>query len=164
VFNALQKTGAYGFVRVCRQKDALWVSDCPRRTKDLSAAEQALAALEVRARLDEENRLWYLDLTERKWREMLQGLSFEMPCLPDDERLHPVFALCRLWLLHPHQEMALEPVRAVWKWMNKPEDCKEIRMLHEEAACALRQGKPAGYEAGKLLALWLEEKRRESRK
>lgn len=162
VFNALQKNGARGFVRICTQDDALWVSDCPRRTRDLSAAEMTLAGLGVKAWLDRESGLWYLDLTEQAWTEMLDSLPECLPELPEDERLHSACALCRLWLLHPHREKALTQARCVWKRINESDDkiLTAVRTLHEEAACALREGRPAGYEAGKILALWLEEKRK----
>ena len=166
VFDVLQKKGARGFVRVCTQNDALWVSDCPRRTEDLSEAEKELSRLGICTRLDDEAGLWYLDLTDAAWTYMLNEISDEMPPLPEDECLHPAYALCRLWLLHADAEKALVEARTIWKFMNGPEEkmLAAIPLLHEAAACALREGRAVGYEAGKLLAGWLREKQEECRK
>ena len=166
IFDALRRNGARGFVRICTQNDALWVSDCPRRTPDLSEVEKELAALGVSARLDVTGRLWYLDLTESAWAEMLDRLPAELPNMPQNEKLHPAYALCRLWLLHPHREKALAQVRTMWKWMNAPDGqlLAAVQSMHEEASCALREGRPCGYEAGRLLAFWLEEQRKGLRK
>ena len=166
VFETLQKKGARGFVRVCIQNDALWVSDCPRRTADLSEAEKELSRLGICTRLDAEAGLWYLDLTDDAWADMLNELPDEIPPLPENECLHPAYALCRLWLLHPDAEKGLFEARMIWKLMNGPEEkmLAAIPLLHETAACALREGKAVGYEAGKLLAGWLREKQEECRK
>lgn len=149
------------FVRVCDDDSALWVSDLPRRTTDCEGLADMLRAAGFKARLDEASRLWYVDWTEERWQEMLNGLPTECPLLPAQNCYHEAYALCRLWLLHPAGRTTenLPMIRRVLKLTADTQQklLRSVRALHGEAAANLRTGKAPAYDAGRILAAWLNE-------
>ncbi len=149
------------FVRVCDHDTALWVSDLPRRQADCTKTEKRLRQAGFTVRLDEESCLWYVDWTEEQWRAVLSGLPGELPALPDDEAYHEIYALCRLYLLHPSGLEAehLPVLRKTIKItaMQPGKRLGAVRSLHEEAASRLREGKSIACAAGLVLAAWLRE-------
>lgn len=140
-----------GFLRIDRSDEALWVSDYPRRYADTQSVEEQLRKLGIVCVLDEKTKLWHLDWIEEKWNELICSLPETPPELPEDEHLHPAYALCRFALLHPGKRTreSLRMLRAVLK------ETKTIRQLHEEAVRTYREGQPIAYEAGRLLAAQL---------
>ena len=158
---ALMPADVRCFVRVCDRDDALWVSDLPRRLADCSEAEKRLKREGFAVRLDADSRLWYVDWSRERWQQMLEGLSNEMPSLPSQEAYHEVYALCRLYLLHPSGLEAehLPAVRRAIKLTaaQQGQGLRAVRSLHEEAARQLREGKNIAHAAGLVLAAWLNE-------
>lgn len=140
-----------GFLRLDRSDDALWVSDYPRRNADTSRMVEQLNAFGVCCRLDEKTRLWHLDWTMEKWEQIITSLPESIPPFPADEKLHAAYAFCRFALLHPGKrtDESMRMLRAVMK------GSAAFARLHEQAAQALRNGRPIAYEAGRLLALQL---------
>ena len=155
-----------GFVRVDRSDEALWISDLPRRMENVQDLGKKLLEAGFACRLDGKTRLWYIDWTERRWEEMLAPYPHALPPLPAADRLHPVYALCRLWMLHPSDRTPenLPMVRRVLKLMNEPEEklLASVAAMHAQAAANLRSGIPSAYDAGRLLAGWLRERRSET--
>lgn len=152
------------FVRVCDSDDALWVSDLPRRYSGLLAeVEGVLAESGFACRLDEKSGLWYLDFTPEYWQEIIGGFPRRLPSFPKEERYHPAYALCRLWLSHPTPWSGgqLPVIRRVFKLTNQTEEAllRAVPSLHEQAACDLRKGLPCAHAAGRMLARWLMERR-----
>ena len=149
------------FVRMCDQDTALWVSDLPRRRDDCTQTAKMLAAEGFKVWLDEKSRLWYVDWTEERWQELLAELPNNFPLLPSDETYHEVYALCRLWLLHPSawEDEHLPALRKTLKWTaaQPGQMLRGVRFLHEEAALQLREGKTIAHAAGRILAAWLNE-------
>ena len=157
LYELMQTLGLRGFLRICQTDDSLWVSDCPRRTPDLVQAQRALEERGYSCRLDARTQLWHLDWMD--WSAHLDGLPRNAPHFPQQERYHKAYALCRLWLSHPHEQTALPVARRLLKLTAGPEEAllAAVPALYEETAAAVREGRPAGYEAGKLLAQWLLE-------
>ena len=151
------------FVRVCDTDDALWVSDLPRRIPNAEALAQKLNGQGFICRLDEKKQLWHVDWTEERWQQMLMDYPTGIPDFPVEERYHPAYALCRLWLLHPAERTAgnLPMIRRMLKLTAEPEArllvC--VPALHAQAARSLREGIPSAYDAGRILAGWLNERR-----
>lgn len=145
------------FVRVCRTDDALWVSDLPRRSADWRETAQKLRGFVWR--LEEASQLLLLDWPTEAWERALASLPERLPALPAREALHPAYALCRLWMLHPgaRTEDGMRLLRRVVKLTDGPEQAllREIPLLHQNAAASLRKGAPCGYDAGRWLAGWL---------
>lgn len=158
---ALLPSDAHCFVRVCGHDSALWVSDLPRKGVECAALPAALYQAGFEIRPDEAARLWYVDWTMERWQQLLKALPAECPALPAGEEYHEIYALCRLWLLHPaaFAPQQLPVLRRVVKLMAQPPAVllRSVRALHEEAAVQLRQGKPVAHCAGALLAAWLAE-------
>ena len=150
------------FVRICDGDNALWVSDLPRKTADLSSLEPLLCDNGFVCRLDEKARLWYVDWTESQWAKNLACLPRAIPAFPESERYHAAYALCRLWLAHPSPptQNTMPAVRRVLKLTMQPEEklFKSIQALHEEAAIQLRADLPVAHAAGWILAKWLNER------
>ena len=150
------------FVRVCDSNDALWVSDLPRKTDDLAGAENLLLQNGFMCHLDVQTQLLYVDWTQNRWKEMLSSFSSALPALPQSDRYHAAYALCRLWLSHPSDLSpdTLPAMRRMLKLTQQPQEklLKSISSLHEEAAVQLRTGKPTAYAAGCILAKWLNER------
>lgn len=150
------------FVRVCDSNDALWVSDLPRKTDDLSGLESLLEQNGFTCRIDHDARLLYADWTQNRWKAMLSSFPPTLPAFMQNDRYHAAYALCRLWLSHPSDLSSdtLPAVRRMLKLTQQPEEkmLKSISSLHEEAAVQLRTGKPTAYAAGCILAKWLNER------
>jgi len=150
------------FVRICDTDDAMWVSDLPRKTDDLSDAQSALWQNGFVCRFDKDTRLLYADWSENRWAEMLSNFPHTPPRFPQSDRYHAAYALCRLWLSHPSAFTpdTLPAVRRLIKLMQQPEEkiLKSLLPLHEEAAVQLRMGLPAAHAAGWILAKWLNER------
>lgn len=158
---ALMPEGSSCFVRVCDHDAALWVSDLPRRMDDCTETEKRLNQEGFPVRMDEKSRLWYIDWTEERWQTVIDGLPKELPALPADEACHEVYALCRMYLLHPSEwnEEHLPTLRRTLKLTESQPGAMQrgIRALHEEAAIRLREKKTIAHAAGRLLAAWLKE-------
>jgi len=158
---ALMPAEAHCFVRVCDHDAALWVSDLPRRLADCSAVEKQLKQEGFTAFLDAEAMLWYLDWTQEYWQKKLDELPQELPSLPVKEERHEIYALCRLYLLHPSalENEHLPALRKATKLTaaQPGQRLRAVRSLHEEAAWRLREGKSIAYAAGLVLAAWLSE-------
>lgn len=150
------------FVRVCRTDDALWVSDLPRRFSQWRDTVRTLETAGFRCRLRREDGLLSVDLSEGAWLCAVQSLPDSLPVLPAREALHPVYALCRVWMLHPcaWADEPLPVLRRVTKLTSGSEDAllRAVPKLHQEAAQSLREGGPCAYGAGRWLACWLAEK------
>lgn len=150
------------FVRICDSDDALWVTDLPRKTEKLSDVEKQLLLSGFCCRLDTASRLWYVDPTEAQWEELLKRYPDKIPSMPEDERYHAAYALCRLYLLHPAplSVCALPAVRRMLKLTMQPEEklLQKLAVLHGEAAVQLRMGQPVAHAAGRILAGWLNER------
>ena len=160
IYERMRSLGARGFLRVCREDDALWVSDAARRECSLPEIIGALENDGIRSRIDGRTGLWYLDWSDTRWEVFVGGLPSQPPAFPKDERLHDVYALCRLYLAHPHAQKNLRPLRSVLKLLEGPEEqlLQDVPQMMQEAARCIRQDQPAGYETGRLLAAWLMEK------
>ena len=160
IYERMRSLGARGFLRICREDDALWVSDAARRECRLAEIIAALEREGIDSRIDAENGLWYLDWSAARWEAFADELPLQPPALPEAEELHEAYALCRLYLAHPHAQRNLRPARRLLKLVDGPADrlLKEIPAMTEQAAQNIRQGLPAGFEAGQLLAAWLMEK------
>lgn len=162
VLAALRADGTACFVRDARDDQALWVTDYPMHATATDAARERLLALNVCYWLDEQSRLWQLDLTAEGYARLCEGLPTQPPPMPCDDRLHYAYALCRLLLLHPAPlaDQPLAPLRRVLKLY----DGADERMLHaipplnELCAALLRQHQPLPTAAGRALALWLHQK------
>lgn len=156
-YEAMREIGKECFLRDARSDDALWASDLPRHTDALSPVQERLLALQVSCRLDEAARLWYLDLTLEGYRALTDGMPTELPPMPDDDRLHPAYALCRLLLLHPAplDQQPLAPLRRVLKLAGGEKLLGAIPALHAECAARLREHAPLPHAAGRALAQWL---------
>ncbi len=145
------------FLRVCRDDGALWVSDAPRLAIT-PQAPPAFAALGVACVLDGRSRLWRLDFTTERWESEVAGLPPVPPPLPACDAVHGAYALCRVLLAHPCELSAqpLGPLRRVLK--AGPQGMEDVaRLLREETALRLRQGRPVAHAAGRVLAAWLQE-------
>lgn len=147
------------FVRICDDDNALWVSDLPRKYAQCDKLAEMLRTEGFEVLPDGPGSLWYLDWTMERWQEMLSLLPRESLQLPQDERYHEAYALCRLWAAHP---APLEPEhlpalrRVVKMTAAKPEKVlKSVRILMEEAAVQLRERKTAAHAAGWVLEVWL---------
>ena len=151
------------FVRVCDTDDALWISDLPRRMANVQQWENMLCNQGFACRLDTQTRLWYVDWTEERWEQMLVSYPDTLPEFPAEEKYHAAYALCRLWLLHPSARTPenLPMVRRMLKLTAEPEGklLAAIAPLHAQAARCLRDGIPMAYDAGRILAGWLNERR-----
>ena len=154
--------GARCFVRICETDQALWISDLPRKTDHLDSIRQGIEENGFVCELDQETRLWYLDWTPERWKEVLERFSASLPSLPKDDRYHAAYALCRLWLSHPSDicPETLPAVRRMLKLTLQPESklLRGIASLHEEAAVSLRNAQPIAHAAGCILAGWLNER------
>ena len=151
------------FVRICDTDQALWVSDLPRRMPDAAQLSEKLAAQGFVCHLDENTRLWYIDWTAQRWEEMLSACPGSLPEFPLEECYHAAYALCRLWMLHPSEHKNLPVIRRVVKLVCEPESkvLSAIAPLHAQAAADLRSGRPFAFDAGRVLAGWLNERRKE---
>lgn len=149
-------------VRVSRTDDAMWVCDLPRRQTDIQAAEEALRRAGFACRLDENTRLWRIDWTESRLDELLEVFPNDCPRFPADERYHPAYALCRLWLTHEGERTeANRPLlRRVLKLTADREGAllSAVPEMYEQAALHLRTGVPSAHDAGRALAGWLNER------
>lgn len=158
---ALLPAEARCFVRVCDDDGALWVSDLPRRMVDCERLKATLRKEGFEVRLDGDARLWYVDWTEERWREMVGELPCELPELPEKDMYHEAYALCRFWLLHPAPlaQEHLPVLRRVTKLTAQPMQklLRSVRVLHEKAAVQWRSGQTAACDAGRILAAWLNE-------
>ena len=163
---ALMPAQARCFVRVCDGNDALWVSDLPRRIPDCTRVEEQLLAEGFAVRLDEASRLWYVDWTMERWQKWADDLPCGIPALPQKEAYHEIYALCRLYLLHPAgwEDEHLPTLRKVLKLTESQpgQMLRGVRALHEEAAARLREKKTIAHAAGRMLAAWLCEKGKET--
>lgn len=152
------------FVRICDDDSALWVSDLPRRYAACENLIVALADAGFAVTYDEVAGLWYIDWTQEQWQKTLGDLPCKLPPFPEMEAYHEAYALCRLWLLHPAplSDRVLPTVRRVVKWTAQPPQklLSAVRALHEQAAAQLRIGHPVAYDAGRILAAWLDESTR----
>lgn len=146
------------FVRVCDGRNALWVSDFPRRCAETAAAEEKLKQAGFSVQKD--GGLWYIDWTEESWQQTLDSMPDGEPLFPQAQKLHAVYALCRLLLAHPsqRQEEHMPALRAAVKLAagQTVSIAKTVRELHEEAAVQLRRGRTVAYHAGRILAAWLQ--------
>lgn len=151
VYQAIKQISLRSFVRICKEDHALWVSDLPRHTSSLPQ----LMDTDVLCWTDSEKKLLYLDWTEAGWRRRMDALPASPPALPVQESLHSAYALCRFLLLHPAELTAnhLPFLRRMIKALDKGNP--EIQLWHEQAAQALRAGKPMASCAGRLLAEWI---------
>ena len=155
------------FVRVCDDDTALWVSDLPRRMPGCGVLKETLFQAGFAVQTDEQAMLWYVDWTAERWQEILAKLPQECPPLPQQEAQHELYALCRLWLLHP-APLAPEHMPALRRAVKLRADFpgkgqRDVRALHQEAARQLREGKTVAYAAGRVLAAWLQESRKETK-
>lgn len=150
------------FVRLCRADDALWVSDLPRRLPEWRDTARRLEAEGFTCRLLEKERLLTVDLSGEAWARAVEPLPMGIPPLPSRDALHPLYALCRIWLLHPcaWADEPLPVLRRVVKLTAGPEEAlmRAAPQLHQAAAQSLREGTPCAYSAGRWLAQWLMEK------
>jgi len=112
--------------------------------------------------MDSSSRLWYVDWTQEHWEKMLAEYPHHMPDFPKQEKYHAAYALCRLWLLHPAQrtEIVLPVIRRLLKLAQEPENIllAAVRPLHDQAAEQLRQGAGCAFDAGRILAAWIDER------
>lgn len=151
--------GAPCFLRRDAADGALFVSDLPRKA-DAPAVEAAQAALERCGFASwTEGGLLRVDATLARYEALLAALPDAPPSLPDDDALHPAYALCRLWLSRPAAPLAeqpLEPLRCVLKRLeSRAELLRQVPRLHGESAALLRRHAPLSYAAGRVLAEWL---------
>lgn len=159
-FEALRTYGnAPCFLRVSLTNDALWVCDLPRRSADPSGAQKALETLGVVCRMDAHARLWRLDASQERYAAWNAALPKDVPALPEDDRLHEAYALCRLLLLHP-SPIECQPMdwnRAALKQSTATALDMERFVAPAHAACAglLRSNAPLPSMAGGVLAQWL---------
>ena len=149
------------FLRVCDDDSALWVSDLPRRYAACENLIIPLADAGFAVTYDEAAEMWYIDWTQEQWQKMLGDLPFKLPPFSEKEIYHEAYALCRIWLLHPASlsDHLLPIIRRVLKLTVQPQQkllCA-VRTLHEQAAAQLRSGYPVAYDAGRILAAWLNE-------
>lgn len=160
-FQQLQKgTGHHFFVRIAAQDDALWVSDLPRFSTNLSEAEALLLKQGITCKLNEQTKLWHMDWTEQKYQEAFKSLPQAIPPLPTDDQRHAAYALCRLLLLTPlksPQPTAILRRTLKLSEASKPTLLKAVPMIHAQCAELMRQGKPLPHSAGRILAQWLLE-------
>ena len=143
------------FVRRDTSDEALFASDWSRR----SGADElppALDALGFRCRL--ERGLLRVDASPARYAALLAALPESIPPLPADERLHPAYALCRLWLRAapaPLCDQPLAPLRRALKRLSQPSELlQDVPHLHEQSAVWLRTHQPLPRAAGLVLADW----------
>lgn len=160
LFQALPKC----FVRICRSDDALWVCDLPRRMQNVQEEEEKLRRLGFVCTL--EDGLWKIDWTEERRNALMEAYPERLPDFPLDERYHPAYALCRLWLLHPGKQTDenLPLLRRVLKLACDKEETmlKAIPSLHETAAEHLRRAIPCAHDAGRVLCQWLNDRKEQA--
>jgi len=176
------------FLRRCFGDGFLFVSDLPRRVSHealmpvlLSLKSSGFAGIFV-----PNEALLYVDATLALYEALLGDLpgAPDALSLPRDDALYPVYALCRLLLLHPtplHQQ-PLGPLRWALKWAQAELDFTppapgpgplkaspsaggveatsarlpvQISRLHQQCAARLRLRQPLPCAAGQVLASWL---------
>lgn len=158
---AREAISANCLLRRARGDDALWVCDLPRRVGDVALREAArrLAELGIICRLDNKARLWSMDLCAAQYAALVAELPLTPPPLPEDDRLHEAYSLCRLLLGKPAplQTQPLCPLREVLKRMdvNDAQMLALVPSLYESCAELLRMKTPLPCAAGGALALWL---------
>ena len=159
-FALLWQANGACFLHDAREDDALWVTDLPARTAELEGVRASLNALGVTCRLDASRRLWRLDPSCERYAEALAKLPNEPPPFPNDDRLRPAYALCRLLWLHPAPLAAqpMEPIRRVIKLSQGATDpmLRAVPRLHAECAALLRERLPLPHAAGRVLSLWIQ--------
>lgn len=148
------------FVRIASQNDCLWVCDLPRFTQNTEQMEKMLLLHGMVCLLDSDTKLWHIDWTAVQYQRILGDLPSALPNLPQNEELHPAYALCRL-LLYAKQvdNQPLPIVRNVWKLSEERPSVllRAIPRLHAQCAQLQRLHKPLPYSAGRILATWLYE-------
>lgn len=149
------------FVRMCDDDRALWVSDLPRRHGHDGETADRLQKAGFSVCHDEKDGLWYIDWTSETWQRILAVLPDSLPVFPAESEYHEIYALCRLWLLHPapFSETPLPVLRRVVKLTAQPKFkmVRAARPLYEEASVQLRLGEKNCSAAGRVLAFWLSE-------
>ena len=148
------------FLRRDARDDALFVSDLPRHADAASveAARGTLVARGFHAWVEDE--LLRVDASLPRYEELLLGLPNQQPPFPEDDALHPAYALCRLWLRAapaPLGRQPLEPLRCVLKRLGNTQELnKRLPRLHGESAALLRAHAPLPHAAGRVLADWIQ--------
>lgn len=147
------------FVRMCDDDRALWVSDLPRRIGNDFETSERLQKAGFSVCYDAKNGLWYIDWTSETWQRFLAASPDFMPAFPSESEYHEIYALCRLWLLHPapFDENQLPILRRIVKLTAQPKVkmVRAARSLYEEASVQLRLGESVCSTGGRVLAFWL---------
>ena len=147
------------FVRLCETDDSLWVSDLPRRGVDCSVLCEEMRSEGFTVRVAQETGLLYADWTDAYWEKALESLPEELPCLPQENDLHELYALCRLWMLQGDRHCAKDRsmVRRALKLTADKSAVllRAVKTLHGETAVRLRTGGTIDRDAGRVLAQWL---------
>jgi len=149
------------FVRMCDDDRALWVSDLPRRHGHDGETADRLQKAGFSVCYDEKDGLWYIDWTSETWQRILAVLPDSLPAFPAESKYHEIYALCRLWLLHPtpFDENQLPILRRIVKLIAQPKSkmVRAARSLYEEASAQIRLGENVCSAAGRVLAIWLSD-------
>lgn len=150
------------FVRKAVEDDRLFVTDAPRRLAGalLITLSDALTAQGFRVWITERG-LWAIDLSEQRWLALLDRFeNSTMSALPEDSRLHDVYALVRLFRAHP-APWEIQPrgsVRAILKRFDQGEELVRYAPdLIKDCAKLLREHQPLPCAAAGILCMWLSE-------
>lgn len=147
------------FVRMAQADDALWVSDLPKRHTAWQSVIPALLEEGFCYWENAQTGLLNVDFSQDGWLAYLQMLPTRLPFIPPQDVYHPLYALLRLWMLHPSTptDETRCTLRRVMKLTQGDEDVllRTVPALLAETATRLRQGLPVAYDAGRVLAEWL---------
>lgn len=148
-------SGCKPMLRLCRDDDSLWICDLPRRLSGEQAAQTAetLAEKGYAVQLDEQSRLWKIDLPVT---DQLYAFCSDAGLLPQKEALHPAYALLRLLTAHPFsvETQPQDLLRAVLKLTARPlgDNRQAIENLHQQCAALLNRRQPLPAAASAALA------------
>lgn len=101
-------------LRLSRIDDCLWICDLPRRTNDPAAIRNLLEASGFRLLPSTADGLWRIDLSLE---DAIFHIPAALPSVPYQDRLHTLYALCRLLEAHPAPlaEQPMPLMRAILK-------------------------------------------------
>ena len=151
-----------GHLRRCVGAGFLFVSDLPKHTspEELREVMLSLGQADFICKYDKARELLFLDASLPRYECLLASLPKKPPPFPQDQQLHPLYALCSLLLLHPVPlaGQPIEPIRLVLKLTEGSVPCllHAVPAMHQECAVMLRQRMPVPYAAGQVLAAWFD--------
>lgn len=154
--------GEKGFLRLYGPEPFLYISDAPRRVSAdaLLSMRQSLREHGFETQVEPKN-LLLIDLQPTRWKTLLD--SFEPAgelSFPQDETLHGVYALARLFKRHPSEfsKQPMEMIRVVLKRYAEKGGLQALApQLTARCAEKLRCGQSLPSALADVLYVWLSE-------